>query len=107
MSVPPFRVIFSPNALEQLVDLESTIISAGAPQTAAKYVDAIVAFCQALADFPERGVSRADLAPDLHTTHYRGRTVIAYRVRDAEVAILGVYYGGQDYESRLDADLDD
>lgn len=65
-------------------------------------------FCEDLATFPNRGVSRDDVRPGLKTTHYRGRTVIAYTVDEPaqRVAILGVYYGGQDYESRLSRDDD-
>lgn len=101
------RVVFSPNVLQQFLDLEASIIAVGPPETASKYVDAIVASCETLADFPDRGVSHTDLGQGLRTTYYRGRTVIAYRTREEEVAILGVYYGGQDYENRCDTDVND
>ncbi|KND58563.1 hypothetical protein BVER_03526 [Candidatus Burkholderia verschuerenii] len=96
-----YRVQFAPEALEQLATLEAYIAVAGVPETAAQYVDAIVDFCVSLATFPERGVSRADLLPGLRITHYRKRAVIAFRVTDDIVSVLGVYYGGQDYETRL------
>lgn len=75
------RVVFAPGARDQLAELEATIASAGAPQTAAKYVDAIVTFCEQLESSPFPGVLRNDLLPGLRVTHYRGRTVIAYRER--------------------------
>ena len=59
--------------------------------------------CEGLALFPLRCVSREDIRPGLRFTHHRGRTVIAYAV-DSEsrtVSILGVLYGGQDFERAL------
>lgn len=32
-------------------------------------------------------------------THYRKRTVIAYQVNGRIVSIVGLYYGGQNYEA--------
>ena len=66
----------------------------------------MVTTCEGLALFPLRGVARDDIRPGLRVTHHKGRTVIAYAV-DANartVSILGVLYGGQDYEGTLSAD---
>jgi hypothetical protein len=45
-------------------------------------------------------------APGLRITNYRHRAVIAFRIDESTdtVAILGVYYGGRNYESELGAD---
>ncbi|MEM5387868.1 type II toxin-antitoxin system RelE/ParE family toxin [Paraburkholderia phymatum] len=102
-----YRVQFAPEARDQLAELEAHIAEAGAPGTAARYVDAIVTFCAALATFPSRGVPRDDLLPGLRVTHYRKRAVIAFRVTGDIVSVLGVYYGGQDYETRLPDEPDD
>jgi toxin ParE1/3/4 len=96
-----YRIQFAPHAREQLDALEKHITAAGFPVTAANYVDAIVTFCASLASFPERGVSRDDLLPGLRVTHYRKRTIIAFRVTGDLVSVLGVYYGGQNYEAQL------
>jgi plasmid stabilization system protein ParE len=58
--------------------------------------------------FPLRGVSREDIRPALRITHHKGRTVIAYAVdHDSRlVSILGVLYGGQDFERALAEDGD-
>jgi plasmid stabilization system protein ParE len=95
-----YRVEFAPEAVAQLAAIEEYIINAGLPLAALRYVDAIVAYCESLVTFPERGAKRDDLLPGLRVTHYRGTAVIAFLV-DAErevVSILGVFYGGQDYE---------
>ncbi|WP_415877508.1 type II toxin-antitoxin system RelE/ParE family toxin [Burkholderia ubonensis] len=57
---------------------------------------AIVSFCEQLACSPAHGVPRDDLLAGLRVTHYRGRTVIAYRIAGGQVAVLAVYYAGQD-----------
>ena len=102
-------VLFSPEAEQQLAALERDIATAsGSDVTAARYVDAIVAHCESLVTFPQRGQQRDDLVPGLRITHYRGRAVIAFLVdSDAEtVSIVGVFYGGQDYETALLQDAD-
>ena len=75
-------------------------------ETADRYTEAVVAFCEKLATFPQRGVDRDGVRPGLKTTHYRGRTVIAYAVDEAaqRVSIIGIFYGGQDYETSLSED---
>lgn len=97
------RVRFAPEAVDQLEDLYGYISRSATPAIAAGYVDAIVEHCEGLAVFPHRGQARDDLRPGLRTVSYRKRTVIAFSV-DADtkyVTILGVFYGGQDYESSL------
>ena len=45
---------------------------------------------------------RNDIRPGLRVTNYKKRTVIAYAVAADSVAILGVFYGGQDYKTILE-----
>lgn len=56
---------------------------------------------------PLRGTRRDDVRPGLRITNYRKRAVIAFSAVKSVVSILGVYYGGQDYESLLQADDDE
>ncbi len=60
-------------------------------------------------NFPHRGTRREDLRPGLRITNYKGRAVIAFGVDDATelVSILGVFYGGRDYETALQSDFED
>jgi len=99
-----YEVVFAPEAEDQLEELFSYIADRGSVLTAERYTAAIVATCEDLSHFPHRGVSRDDIRPGLRVTHHKGRTVIAYAVDEAtrRVTILGVFYGGQDYASRLD-----
>ncbi len=99
-----WQVQFAPEALDQLRRLEERIANAGAPMTAERYVDSVVDFCMKLQVFPARGVSRDDLLPGLRVTHFRKRLIIAYTLDPEIVSIIGVFYGGQDYEAALDPD---
>ena len=101
------RVIFSPEAEEQLADLYQYIASAASPGIAARYVSTIIAYCETLETFPLRGAQRDDIRPGLRITNYKGRTVIAFAVDASQVSILGVFYGGQDYVTALQDDIED
>ena len=98
-----YTVVFAPEAEEQLAELYRYIAAQGAPLNALRYTEAIVAYCEGLTTVPHRGTRRDDLRPGLRMTNYEGRAGIAFAVDDAAmiVTILGVYYGGQDYESIL------
>lgn len=66
----------------------------------------MVGTCEGLALFPLRGVPRDDIRPGLRVTHHKGGTLIAYAVDESTrtVSVLGIFYGGQDYEGALSAD---
>lgn len=102
-----YRVIFSPEAEEQLAELFHYIAAAASPGIAERYVHAIIAYCETLDTFPLRGAKRDDIRPGLRVTNYKGRTVIAFDVDAQLVSIIGVFYGGQDYETALQDDLDE
>lgn len=94
-------VHFTPETLQQLDELEAHIAGVGSPIVAARYVDSIVDYCENLHTFPHRGTRRDDLRPGLRTLGFRRRLTILFEVATDAVNILGVYYGGQDYEAAL------
>ncbi|MDB5777496.1 MAG: plasmid stabilization system [Herbaspirillum sp.] len=101
-----YAVIFTPEAQEQLAALYRYIAVTASPEIAQRYTNAIVTYCEGLRDFPHRGTCRDDIRPGLHITNYKTRTVIAFAVDSDLVSIIGVFYGGQDYETVLQSDLD-
>ena len=101
------RVAFSPEAEEQLTALYRYIASAASPDIASRYAEAIVNDCENLQTFPHRGNMRDDVRPGLRITNYKKRTVIAFAVDADQVSIIGVFYGGQDYETILQDDSED
>jgi toxin ParE1/3/4 len=105
----PYAVVFAPEADDQLEELYLYIAAQASANTAARYTAAIVSYCESLSTFPHRGVLRDDIRPGLRITNYKGRTVIAFAVDDdaLQVSIIGVFYGGRDYETALGSEFDD
>lgn len=103
-----FSVVFAPEAEDDLVEILQYISEHGSPTVAARYTEAIVAYCETLAAFPHRGTRRSDIRPGLRVTNYRGRAVIAFEVDDVAlvVSVLGVFYGGRDVERALGGEDD-
>ncbi len=102
-----YTVEFAPEALEQLAALYRYIATAASPEVAQRYTEAIVTYCEELRTFPRRGNQRDDIRPGLRITNYRKRAVIAFAVDAKRVSIVGVFYGGQDFEAALQLELDD
>jgi len=94
-----YRVIFTPEAEEQLAALYRYIAEAASPDIAAQYTEAIVSCCENLNTFPYRGIERDDVRPGLRITNYKKCAVIAFHVEAEVVSIIGVFYGGRSYET--------
>lgn len=107
MPTPVYPVVFTPEALEQLEELYAYIAQAASPLVAQRYTDAIVTYCESLPTSPLRGARRDDIRPGLRITNYKGRAVIAFDVSDEQVSVIGVFYGGQDYETALNPPASD
>ena len=102
-----YTVIFTPEAQEQLAALYRYIALAASPEIAKRYTNAIITYCEGLNTFPLRGTCRDDIRPGLRITNYKKRTVIAFDVDAELVSIIGVFYGGQDYETDLKSELEE
>ena len=102
-----YTVVFTPEAQDQLAALYRYIATAATPEIAERYTNAIVTHCDDLSAFPNRGACRDDIRPGLRITNYKKRAVIAFAVDAGLVSIIGIYYGGQNYETALHFDLDD
>lgn len=105
--MPAYTVVFAPEAQAQLVELYSYIAAKASPEIAAGFTEGIIAYCESLTTFPLRGVMRDDVRPGLRITNYRKRVAIAFDVESDRVTILGVFYGGQNYEAALLAEDDE
>jgi toxin ParE1/3/4 len=102
-----YRVVFSPEAMAQVEALYRYVSRAAGPDIASRYTNAIVTYCESLHTFPLRGMRRDDIRPGLRITHYKKRAVIAFAVDAEVVSVIGIYYGGQDYERVLRWEQDD
>jgi toxin ParE1/3/4 len=97
-------IVVSPAARAQLDDLYDYIAAAASPATALRFTGAILDRLEELRDFPDRGTMRHDLLPGLRTVGFRRRVTIAFVVEPAEVLVVGIFYGGQDFEAVLRED---
>jgi toxin ParE1/3/4 len=104
-----YRVRFAPEAIDQLVALRRYIAAAATPTIADNYAESIVSYCEGLGMFPHGGSAREDIRPGLRTSSFKKRVVVAYAVDDEARAltVVGLFYGGQDFESLLSAAPDD
>lgn len=100
-----YEVVFAPEADDQLEALFLYIAGQNSVLVAERYTSAIIATCEDLAMFPQRGAPRDDIRPGLRVTHHKGRAIIAYAIDEVlhRVTVMGVYYGGQDYELQIGA----
>lgn len=99
-----FELVFSPEAENQLESLYRYIAERASPDIALRFTNAIFDHSETFKSLPHRGTSRNDIRQGLRVTHYRGRVVIAYTVVGEQVAILGIFYGGQDFEAMLSSE---
>lgn len=100
------NVVYSPRARQQLTDLYLWIAEAsGFADRAEGFVSAILAYCDGLGTFPLVGMTRDDLRPGLRIVGFRRRVTIAFAVTEETVEILGIYYGGRDYETLFSTDV--
>ena len=93
------RLVFSPEADAQLLKIYRYIAREASPATAERFTTAIVDHCEAFETFPERGTRRDDLRSGLRTVGFRRSVTIAFTVDGDVVTVLGVFYGGQDFET--------
>ena len=95
------RVLFSPEAESDLLQLYSYIAERSGPERALTYTDRILAHCMGFGAFPERGRRRDDLRPGLRVTGFGKRVAIAFHLSGDAVFIDRILYGGRDLAAAL------
>ena len=95
------KVSFRPQARADLFGLYSYIAEEAGYRIAGAYIDRIEAACLGLESFPNRGTRRDHIRPGLRTMGFERRATIVFQVKRAEVIIVRIFYGGQDYERAL------
>ena len=96
-----YTIVFTPEAEAQLVYLYACISAEASPEITARFTDGSATYCESQSNFPARGSSRDDVRPGLRVIGYRKRVAIAFHVDEGRANIIGVFYGGQDYEAAL------
>lgn len=99
------RINFTPEARQQLHQLDEWITKKASAEIARRFVSAILDRVDGILEFPLSGRGRDDVRPGMRTVTFKKRTLIAYEVDDSNgelvVNILGVFHGGQDWEVSL------
>jgi toxin ParE1/3/4 len=92
------RVVFLPEAENDLVRLSGWIAERAGPAVAAAYVDRLAEYCLSFEIFAERGRHREDIRPGLRIVGFERRIAVAFVVEPEQVKILRLLYGGQQFE---------
>ena len=95
-------IVYSPEARDDLLQIYDYIAARSAPQSALGYTERIVACCEELAIFPERGMRHDDIRPGLRITGFENRVTIAFHVTKNTVAIDRILYGGRDIDQAFE-----
>ena len=90
------RVVYSPEAREDLNNLFDYIAERTSADAALAYTLRIKSWCDSLADFAERGTQRDDLWPGLRIIGFEKRVAVAFHVTADTVTIDRILYGGRD-----------
>lgn len=95
------RIVFAPEAAEDLVGLYDWIAQQASPSVAMAYLERVEAFCLRLRIGSERGHLRADIRPGLRIIGFERRLTIAFVVGEDAVTILRVFAAGRNWEQSL------
>jgi toxin ParE1/3/4 len=92
-------VVFRQRAEDDLNALYDNIADeSGDIETAFTYTWRLRRACLSLDEFPEREISRNDIAKGLRILIFERRSVVAYFV-NAQVEIAAIFHGGQDWQT--------
>jgi toxin ParE1/3/4 len=78
----------SPESNADLDHIYLGIAMAGFPDNALAFTDKIVAFCNELRRFPNRGTARPDIAAGLRTIGFHKQVTIVFHVLEKEKQVI-------------------
>lgn len=90
------KVVFAPEARDDLLKLYLYIADRSGADRAIAYIDRIEAYRRGFVDFPDRGTRRDDLFPGLRIVGFERRLVVAFHIDGRLVTIDRILYGGRD-----------
>ena len=96
MPASTYRVVFSPEAENDLLQLYLYIAERTGGALALAYIERLERYCKGFEEFPERGKSCDDLFPGLRVVGFERRVSIAFHVNADTVTFDRIVYGGRD-----------
>jgi len=105
------RINYTPEAEQQLQDVDDWITEVASAEIAQQFVSAILDHIDGILVFPLAGRARDDVRPGMRSTTFKKKTLVAYALDESSdelvVNILGVFHGGQDWKAVLSEDQGD
>ncbi len=99
------RVNYTPEAEQQLNELDNWITRAASGEIARRFVLAILDHIDGILVVPLAGKTRDDVRPGMRNSAHQRRTLVAYEVDESSgelvVNVLGIFHGGQNWEAML------
>ena len=95
------RVVFAPEAQDDLLSLYTYIANQSEPSTAIGYINRIERYCLGFDLAGERGTRRDDIRPGLRIVGFERRVTIAFHVEPDAVIIDRIFYAGRDVDRIL------
>lgn len=92
------KVIFAPEAREDLIALYDWIADAAGANVAIGYVERLETWCLDFDLASERGSLRTDIRPGMRVVGFERRVTVAFTVDEDRVTILRLFYGGRDWQ---------
>lgn len=102
-----YELGFRPQAEADLLELYRYIAEESGRVVAGAYIERIEAACMALESFPDRGMRLDDIRPGFRSVGFERRATVVFHVKRAEVIIVRIFYGAQEYERVLRGSADD
>ena len=95
------QVIFTSEARHDLFGIYEWIASKASLQVAISYIERLETYCLGFDIASERGHRRDDVSPGLRIVGFERRVTIAFVADENQVTILRLFYGGQNWEDKL------
>ncbi len=95
------RVVFAPEAGDDLAGLYDWIAEQASPSTAMAYLLRVETFCRRLSIGSERGHIRPDIRPGLRIIGFERRLTIAFVVREDDVTVLRIFAAGRNWDQEM------
>lgn len=96
-----YTVTVSPRVVAKMAQQADYIAYRAGEAVASTYIGGLFNYFDGLDTFPERGHPRHDVLPGLWLIGYKDSVNIAVVVEQPHVYVVGVYFGGEDYEGVL------
>lgn len=101
MTKPSLALVWSPQAEADLIEIWRYGAAGTSPDAADFHLRELYAVCARLADWPNSGPARAEIAPGLRSVLVSPH-VVFYRVTSTSVQVVRVLHGRRDLDAIFD-----